>query len=47
MPTALIIFDHVFLLILFLIALFFGVVALMVRHRRGVSLVSGAAAPLL
>ncbi|MPC58475.1 hypothetical protein E2C01_052480 [Portunus trituberculatus] len=29
MPTALIIFDHVFLLILFLIALFFGVLALL------------------
>lgn len=35
MPTALIIFDHVFLLILFLIALFFGVVAMSLRGRQG------------
>lgn len=46
MPTALIIFDHVFLLILFLIALFFGVGAFMVRQRQK-EVVSPSAVPLI
>ena len=40
MPTALIIFDHVFLLLLFMIALFFGAAGMALWHCRRHSSVS-------